>query len=119
MARTGPTNFKLRKLIMDLRKLSVKEKTQLWKTVSEELSRPTRNRREVSVGKISRHSKPNETVIVPGKVLSSGEMEHKATVAAMNFSEQAREKINSNGKAISIEELMKQNPKAQKVRILG
>lgn len=119
MKRTGPTNIQLRKLITELRKLSVKQKVKLWKVVAEELETSTRRRREVSVESISKHAKANETVIVPGKVLSDGDMRQKVTVAAFKFSKTAAEKINANGKAISIEELMKTNPKAQKVRILG
>lgn len=119
MIRTGPTNIQLRKLISELRKLSGKENVKLWKAVATDLSRPTRNRREISVGKISKCSRANETVVVPGKVLSGGEITHKVTVAALNFSKQAREKINASGKATSIQELMKSNPKAQKARILG
>lgn len=119
MKRTGPTNLQTRKLIVELRKLSTKQKVKFWKVISEELSRPTRIRREVSVGNIDKYSKVNETVIVPGKVLSNGELTHKVTVAAFNFSKQAKEKINASGKAISIEELMKINPKGSKVRILG
>lgn len=119
MKRTGPTNTQTRKLIAELRKLAAKQKVKLWKVVAGELSRPTRNRREVSVGNIDRHSKANETVIIPGKVLANGELTHKATVAAFSFSKQAKEKINASGKAISIQELMNTNPKASKVRILG
>ncbi len=111
--------MQLRKLIIELRKHSIKQKVNLWKAISEELNRPTRTRREVSVGNISKHSKANETVIVPGKVLSNGDLTHKVTVAALSFSKQAREKINANGKAISIQELMKENQKAKGVRILG
>ncbi|MFH0752654.1 MAG: 50S ribosomal protein L18e [archaeon] len=119
MKRTGPTNIQLKKLIVDLRKLSAVQKVKLWKVISEELNRPTRIRREVSIGNIDKYSKTNETVIVPGKVLSNGELSHKVTVAALNFSKQAKEKINASGKTMSIQELMKANPKAQKVRILG
>ncbi len=119
MKRTGPTNMQLRKLIVELKRLAAKQKVRLWKAVAEELEAPTRKRREVSVESISRHARANETVIVPGKVLSNGEMRQKTTVAAFKFSKSAEEKINASGKALSIQELMKANPKAQKVRILG
>ncbi len=119
MEPTGPTNPQLKKLIVELRQLSKKQKVKLWGVVAENLSRSTRQRREVSVGDIDKHSKANETVIVPGKVLSEGNLTHKATVAAWSFSQQAKEKVNASGKAVSISELAKANPKAQKVRILG
>ena len=49
-----------------------------------------------------------------------GDLNKKVTIAAYNFSKSAIEKINSSGsKAISINELVKQNPKGSKVRIIG
>jgi len=47
-------------------------------------------------------------VIVPGKVLGDGEMDHKITIAALSFSQQAREKL-KECKIVSIEELAKSN----------
>ncbi len=119
MKPTGPTSIQLRKLISELRRLSLKQKAPFWKVVAKEIERPTRKRREVKIGRIERHTKENETIIVPGKVLSDGELTHKVTVAALKFSEEAKNKINASGKAITIQELAKTNPKAQKVRIIG
>ncbi len=65
-----------------------------------------------------KHTRDGETALIPGKVLSLGKMDKKLTVAAFKFSESALEKINANGKAISIEELLKNNPDGKKVRIL-
>ena len=68
---------------------------------------------------INKYTREGETALIPGKVLSLGEINKKISVAALNFSGQAREKINKIGKAISIQELVKQNPKGKKVRIIG
>ena len=48
-----------------------------------------------------------------------GDLTKKITVAAYQFSESAEEKINKVGKAISIRELMKENPKGKRIRIIG
>jgi len=56
---------------------------------------------------------------VPGKVLGTGELNKKITVAAYTFSEQAVQKINAKGKCLSIKELVEKNPKGNKVRIMG
>ncbi len=117
--RTGPTNIQLQKLIIELRKLSVKQKAPIWKRVAEDLSKSTRQRRKAHLDRINKTVKKDETVLVPGKVLSQGELTNKITIAAYSFSEKAKEKINASGKAISIEELMKTNPKGKKVRIIG
>ncbi|MBU2589975.1 MAG: 50S ribosomal protein L18e [Nanoarchaeota archaeon] len=117
--RTGPTNVQLQKLIVELKKLSTKEKVAIWKRVANELSKSTRSRRSLNLSKVQKVAKDNETLLVPGKVLSSGELTKKVTLAAWQFSEQAKEKINKVGKAVSIQDLMKSNPKGKSVRILG
>lgn len=118
--RTGPTLLGTQKLIIDLKKLSNKEKAPIWKRISEEMSKATRSRREVNLSKIERHIKTGEIALVPGKVLSSGEFTKKNTLAAFRFSEKAKDKIvKAGGKAISIQQLMKENPKGKKVRIIG
>lgn len=117
--RTGPTTLALKNLIQDLKDLSRKEKIKLWRRIAIDLEKPKRIRRKVNIYKIDKYTRENETAIVPGKVLSLGDLTKKLTIAAYQFSEAAKEKINSTGKAISIQELMKQNPRAKKVRIIG
>lgn len=106
-------------LVQELKKTSIEQGVKLWKRVAEDLDRPTRQRRVVNVLSIDKNAKDGEVVVVPGKVLAEGELTKKVTVAAFNFSDEARRKISSKGEAITIPDLMKKNPKAQKVRILG
>ncbi|MFQ5620644.1 MAG: 50S ribosomal protein L18e [Candidatus Nanoarchaeia archaeon] len=103
-------------LINDLRS----SETKLWKRIASDLSKSTRAQRVVNVSRLARYTKENETVIIPGKVLGSGELPHALTVAAWDFSKGARQQIEkAKGKCLSISELHKQNPQGQKVRILG
>lgn len=117
--RTGPTTLELQTLIQELRELSSKQKVALWKRVADDLSRATRQRREVNLYQLQKYVRDDETAVVPGKVLSVGELNKKITVAAYQFSAAAKSNINKTGKAISIHELMKKNPKGNKVRIIG
>ncbi len=112
-------NEQLALLIRELKKLAIEQNVRLWKRVAEDLEKPTRQRRVVNVFKIDKFARPGEIVLVPGKVLGVGDLTHEVTVAALSFSEEARRKINSSGKALSIAELMKNNPKGEKVRIIG
>ena len=116
---TGPTTLELQTLIVDLNKLASKQKVKLWKRIAEDLSKPTRIRREVNLYKINKYTRNGETALIPGKVLSLGDIDKKLTIAAYRFSNEARNKINKHGKAISIKELMKHNPEGKKVRIIG
>ncbi|AJF62959.1 MAG: 50S ribosomal protein L18e [archaeon GW2011_AR20] len=119
MKPTGPTTLELRKLIIELRKLSNKQKVNLWKRIADDLEKPTRKRREANLYRINKYTKQGETALIPGKVLSLGDLDKKLTVAAYRFSNQAKEKINKIGKAITIRELIKENPKGKKIRIIG
>ena len=117
MARTGPMNYQLQLL---LRELEVKAKDiPFWKRVAEDIQKATRQRREVNVYKINQCAKDGETVVVPGKVLSMGELDKKVNVAALNFSAEAKRKIMAKGKALTIQELLSANPQGKKVRIIG
>ena len=120
MKRTGPTNEHARALIDDLRRESAAQKAGLWSRIAEDLARPTRKRRIVNLSRLNRNTKANETIIVPGKVLGSGSLEHSLVIAAYSFSTGARERIEqAKGKCLTIPELVKQNPKGKDVRIIG
>ncbi|MBW2966190.1 50S ribosomal protein L18e [Candidatus Woesearchaeota archaeon] len=118
MRPSGPTNQILSGLIQELRKKSIEHGVNIWKRIASDLEKPTRKRRIVNLYKINKFTKENETVIVPGKVLAVGDLDHAVTVAAFNFSGAALDKINKVGKAISINELIKESPKGKRIRIL-
>lgn len=114
------TNPKLQELIRELNKKSIEEKVKIWKRVASDIKKSTRQRRIVNLSRINRYAKENETIIVPGKVLGSGALEHKVKIAAYSFSNSAEEKIKEAGaEAMSIEELMNKNSKGKNVRIIG
>lgn len=118
--RTGPTNPELKNLIESLKSKWLETKSAIWKDLAERLSKPTRRRIEVNIGKINRYAKEGETVVVPGVVLGTGDLNKKITIAAWRFSAAARKKIEESGsRPISIEELMKENPKGSNVRIMA
>ncbi len=110
------TNELLLNLVAELKKTSTTKKSKIWKAVALELLKPTRKMREVNLDKINRVTKANDVIVVPGKVLGTGTVNHKVTVAAFNFSESAKSKLKDN---ISINELMKKNPKGTGVKIIG
>ena len=105
--------------VQELRKKANEHGVNIWKRIADDLSRPTRQRRIVNLYKINKFAKENETIIVPGKILAVGELDHSVTVAAFTFSGAALDKINKVGKAMSINELIQENPKGKKIRIFG
>ena len=119
MKKENNKNEELKQLVSELKKLSIEKKAKIWKRVAEDLERPTRIKRVVNIYSLAKNSKDNETIIVPGKVLGTGDIPHKINVAAYGFSEEAQKKISEKGKAMSINDLMKQNPQGKNIRILG
>ena len=114
------TNPVLINLIKELKKKSFENDAPIWKDIAERLEKPLRNWAEVNLGKIEKYVNENEIALVPGKVLSSGELTKKITIAAWSFSQKAREKIErAGGRCISISELVEENPKGKNVRIIG
>ncbi len=113
-------NQKLAELISLLKEISAKQEVKLWRRVALDLEKPSKNRRVVNLTRINRYCKDNDVIIIPGKVLSMGSLDKKLTIAAYNFSKKALEKINKSGsKAVSINDLIKKNPKAKNIRIIG
>ncbi|MEK6923462.1 MAG: 50S ribosomal protein L18e [Nanoarchaeota archaeon] len=116
MKPTGPTNNVTRMLIDELHKQNAK----IWHRTAYELGRSTRSRRVVNLSSLQRFANEGDTILVPGKVLSAGELSKKLNVAAWNFSEKAAEKVvKAGGKVMTISELVEKNPKGTNVRILG
>jgi len=118
--RTGTQNEHLQNLIDAMLKESVTKKVPIWKAVADDLSRATRQRRVVNISKLNRFTKEDEIIVVPGKVLGSGLINHKLTVAAFSFSDGAKQRIHeAKGHCISIAELMRKYPDGKKLRVLG
>jgi len=118
MRRTMSTNIYLRRLIHTLKKYGREFKAPIWRDVAEYLARPTRKRVEVNLSRINRYTEEGDVVVVPGKVLGSGVLSHRVTVAAWRFSREAFTKIKSVGEAITIEELLRRNPSGKNVKII-
>ena len=112
-------NEKLKELIGSLKKQSLEHKTGVWKRVALELERPTRNHRVVNLSKIEKYSNDNDVIIVPGKLLSGGELSKKVTIIAYNYSQKTLDKVSGVANIISIDEALKKYPNAKGLKIIG
>lgn len=120
MKRTGSTNVHHRKLLHYLRKKARENDAPIWRRVAELLEKPTRGRPEVNISKINRNTREGDVVVVPGKVLGSGTLDHRVVVAAYAFTKAARAKIESvGGEVLTIPQLVERNPQGSGVRILA
>lgn len=103
----------------------LKEKTQesgvpLWRSLAKKLEMSNKRRIHANISLINRHSKPNDIVVIPGKVLGSGRLDHPVNVSAFRFSKVAKQKIEDiGGRCISFSTLLSENPKVSRVKLLG
>lgn len=113
------TNPRIISLISDLKTASRESGVNIWREIARRLERPTRNYPEVNLSRINRYSGTDDTVLIPGKVLGAGSIEHKVTVVALNFSDSAMEKIlDKGGSCLTIEELVRVNPGGSGIKIM-
>jgi large subunit ribosomal protein L18e len=113
------TNPQINQLISILKEKSYQEEAALWKDLARRLEKPTRKNAEVNLSRINRNTIQEETVLVPGKVLGSGSLDHKVRVAALDFSQSAAAKIvGAGGECLDINQLLEENPKGSKIRII-
>ena len=118
MKKLKKTNPTLVKLIELLRTEGYANDIPLWVALSKRLSKPTRHTAEVNISKINRYTKEGDTVVVPGKVLGAGILDHSVTVAAFAFSQAAKQHIDAKGRTLSIEELLKEKPDGAGIKIM-
>jgi len=117
MRKTNATNQELQELITEMQS---KGTDKLLGRIATDLSRSTRTRREVNLSRLNKFTKENEIVVVPGKVLGGGEIEHKITISAFKFSTGALAKLEKSGsKIVPLKELIAQDIKGKRIRIIG
>ena len=95
------------------------KKKEAWIEIAGILSGPRRKNVNMNLDDLNKEAKSGETIVVPGKVLSLGNIDKKINIVALGFSSVAKEKIlKSGGKILSILEEIKKNPEAKNVKIL-
>jgi len=112
-------NKRLKELISSLKKQSIEQKSNIWKRIALELERPTRQQRVVNLSKIENNANDNDVVIIPGKLLSGGELNKKVTIIAYSYSRNVLDKTSGKASIISIEEAMKKFPNGKNIKIIG
>ncbi len=119
MRETKTTNPQRSELIATLRKQSREQQAAIWLDVADYLAKTRSGRVAVNLSTIDRSTKQAEVVVVPGKILASGNLNHVVTVAAFEASEAAKAKLEAaKAKFLTIQELLKKNPKGSNVKII-
>ena len=94
-------------------------KNEKWFRIAEIISGPRKKRISLNLDEINEDFNDGEAIVVPGKVLSQGELHKKIKIVALNFSENAKEKLSRGKKDFAtIEEEIKKNPDAKNLKII-
>ena len=94
-------------------------KNKNWKKIAEILSSSRKNKIEINLSKISAEIEDGKTIVVPGKILSQGEMEKKCKIVAFNISGKAKEKLlKSKCEVSNILEEIQKNPEGKNLKIV-
>lgn len=119
MKETKSTNPELIALIRLLKKQSREKQAAIWHDLAEDLSKSRSGRAAVNLSQINRHTKRSDIVVVPGKILGTGNLNHALTIAAFGLSGKAEEKLRAvKAKYLSIPELVEKNPMGANVKII-
>lgn len=99
---------------------SKKNNAPIWEHLANLAMKPTRARRIINLGQLDKIVTDNDTVVVPGKVLGTGNLSHKITLCSFSISTGGAKKvIQIGGKIIDIPQLIKDNPTGKGVKIIG
>ncbi len=119
MRETKTTNPQLIELISQLRKASREQEAPIWADVADYLAHTRSQRVAINLSIVNRHTEKADVVVVPGKILASGALDHAVTVASFEASAPAKAKLEAaKGKYLTIQELMAKNPKGSNVKII-
>ncbi len=96
------------------------KKKEAWNEVADLLSGPRRKKVNLNLTELNGvEAGDKDILVIPGKVLSEGSVDKKLKIAAMGFSERAKEKLLKTGcKLSSILEEIKSNPAGKDLKIL-
>ncbi|MEE9237415.1 MAG: 50S ribosomal protein L18e [Thermoplasmata archaeon] len=114
------TNPGLVALIGDLKQAARENDAPIWRDLAKRLSRASSRWAEVNLSRLERYSAKGDILVVPGKLLGSGQISKPIKVAAFRTSKTAREKVEAaGGEVLEFRQLMREYPKGSGVRIMG
>lgn len=104
----------------EMKQASSKNDAPIWSKLAKLALKTTVSRRVVNLNKIDEVTKDNAVIVVPGKVLGTGNVSHKITLSSFSISNTAAKKIiESGGSIISFSEMIKKFPTGKGVVIIG
>ncbi len=113
------TNQVVLHMAKELQVASKKNKAPIWSRLAELALKPSRARRVLNLGQLDKFVSDNDVIVVPGKVLGTGNISHKITLCSFSISTSGAKKVaQSGGKIIDFSQLIKNHPTGKGVKII-
>jgi large subunit ribosomal protein L18e len=94
-------------------------KNPAWMKYAKLLSASARKYPSINLSEIDNHSSMGDTIFVPGKVLSAGELNKKVKICSFGISAPAKEKLKKTRSIwVYVLEEIKSNPKAEGLKVI-
>ncbi|WP_268541736.1 50S ribosomal protein L18e [Candidatus Nitrosotenuis cloacae] len=114
------TNQLVIKMVKELKQASAKNQAPIWSKLAEMALKPTIAKRVVNLSQIDEVTNENDVIVVPGKVLGTGDITHKITICSFSISTAAAKKIiGAGGKIVNHSDMISKFPTGKGVRIIG
>lgn len=107
-------------VLVDTIRAAKKTDSKFWIGVASVLSAPRRSKVAVNLSELDADTKEGDTIVVPGKVLSRGDVSKKIAIVAFDFSDEAKSKLlKTKSQVLSIADEIKKNPEAKGLRMFS
>lgn len=94
-------------------------KNKEWFKVAKKLASSNSNYSSLNLSQIDKESSEGDTIVIPGKVLSEGDITKKLKICALSISESALKKLKeSKSEFVPLIDEIKSNKKAEGIKIL-
>jgi len=114
------TNQVVIQMVKELKQASTKNDAPIWLKLAKLAMKTSSSKRVVNLTRINDVTKEGEVIVVPGKILGTGNVSHKITLSSFSISNSAAKKITeSGGNIISFKEMIEKFPAGKGVRIIG
>jgi len=114
------TNQVVIQMAKELKRASAKNDAPIWLKLAKLALKTSSSKRVVNLTQINDVTKEGEVIVVPGKILGTGNLSHKISLSSFSISNSAAKKIiESGGNIISFKEMIEKFPTGKGVRIIG
>jgi large subunit ribosomal protein L18e len=112
------TRSKSNPIIKETVKLALKQKA--WIKMAQFISAGKRNYPSINLGELDKKTTAGDTVLVLGKILSSGNLTKKIKIVALAISKGAREKLKeTKSEFVHVRDEVTKNPKGEGIKVIN